>query len=74
MQSLNRLGRLADVKVNVRSTLDKLKGIKADLVRGSKGRLNWGLINVLTKLKRWTYIDPVEDNVTEKSSGKGDSL
>lgn len=28
---------------------------------------------MLTKLKRWTYINPVEDNVTEKSSGKGDS-
>ena len=71
VQSLNTLGRLADVKGNVRSTLDKLKGIKADLVRGSKGRSDWGLIYVLTKLKRWTYINPVEDNVTEKSLGKG---
>ena len=34
VQSLKTLGRLKDIKGNVRSVLDKLKGIKADLVRG----------------------------------------
>ena len=34
VQSLDTMGKLADVKGNVRSTLDKLKGIKSDLVRG----------------------------------------
>ena len=33
VQSLDMLERLRDVKANVRSTLDKLKGVKADLVR-----------------------------------------
>ena len=37
VQTLDTLGRLADVKGNVRCTLDKLKGIKADLVRGNEG-------------------------------------
>ena len=37
VQSLDTLGRLADVKGNVRRTLEKLKGIKADLVRGNEG-------------------------------------
>lgn len=37
VQTLDTLGRLTDVKGNVRCTLDKLKGIKADLVRGNEG-------------------------------------
>lgn len=37
VQSLDTLGKLSDVKGNVRATLDKLKGIKADLVRGNEG-------------------------------------
>lgn len=37
VQSLDTLGRLGDVKGNMRSMLDKLKGIKADLVLGNEG-------------------------------------
>ena len=66
MQSLNTLGRLADVKGNVRSTLDKLKGIKADLVRGNEGWKDWGFKDLLRELRKWTEINPVEDNVAEK--------
>ena len=36
VQSLETMGRLRDVAGNVRTVLDKLKGIKADLVRGKK--------------------------------------
>ena len=39
VQSLDTLQRLGDVKGNVRSTLGKLKGMEADLVRGNEG---WG--------------------------------
>ena len=76
VQSLDTLGRLADVKGNVRSTLDKLKGVKADLVRGNDGWKNWGFKDLLTELKKWTDINPVEESVAEKSPGpgKGDSL
>ena len=60
----------------MRSTLDKLKGIKADLVRGNEGWKDWGFKDLLTELKKWTDINPVEDSVTEKTPGpqKGDSL
>ena len=34
VQSLETLGKLKDVAGNVKSVLDKLKGIKPDLVRG----------------------------------------
>jgi len=42
VQSLNTLERLAGVKGNVRCTLGKLKGIKADLLRGNEGWKDWG--------------------------------
>ena len=63
VQSLGTLGRLADVKGNVRCTLDKLKGIKADLVRGNEGWKDWGFKDLL---KKWTQIHPVEEIAVEK--------
>ena len=42
VQSLDTMGKLADVKENVRSMLDKLKGIKPDLVCGQEGWQEWG--------------------------------
>ena len=41
VQSLETLGRLRDVTGNVRAVLDKLKGIKADLVRSQVGWQDW---------------------------------
>ena len=67
VQSLDTLGRLADVKENVRCTLDKLKGIKADLVRGNDGWKDWGFKDLLTELQKWTQINPVEETAAEKS-------
>ena len=66
VQSLDTLGRLADVKGNVRCTLDKLKGIKADLVRGNEGWKDWGFKDLLTELQKWTQINPVEEIAAEK--------
>lgn len=53
VQSLDTLGKLADVKGNVRATLDKLKGIKDDLVRGNEGWQEWGFNDLLGELKKW---------------------
>ena len=66
VQSLDTLGRLADVKGNVRSTLDKLKGIKTDLVRGNETWRDWDFKDLLRELKKWIDINPVEENATEK--------
>ena len=41
VQSLETLGKLSEVSGNVRAVLDKLKGIKADLVRGEEGWRDW---------------------------------
>ena len=71
VQSLSTLGRLEDVKGNVRSTLDKLKGIKADLVRGKEGWKDWDFKDLVAELKKWIDIYPVEESIAEKSSAKG---
>ena len=53
MQSLKTLGKLADVKGNVQATLDKLKGIKADVVCGNQGWQQWSFDDLLGELKKW---------------------
>ena len=73
VQSLDTLERLGDVKGNVRSTLDKLKGVKADLVRGYEGWRDWDFKDLLTELKKWTEINPVEENMPERIPGRGTS-
>ena len=62
VQSLETLERLKDVSGNTRSVLDKLKGIKADLVRGHKDWQNWDFPRLIKALKTWMEINPVESN------------
>jgi hypothetical protein len=63
---------LADVKGNVRATLDKLKGIKADLVHGKEDCQNWGYEYLLKALKTWREINPIEEKLEQQQrSGKG---
>ena len=71
VQSLDTLEQLGDVKGNVRSTLDKLKGVKADLVRGNEGWRDWDFKDLLRELKKWTDINPVEESMAERVSVKG---
>ena len=54
VQSLETLGKLKDVTGNARSVLDKLKGVKADLVRGEIDWQDWDfprLIKAFEKLE-----------------------
>lgn len=45
-------------------------------MRGNEGCKDWGFKDLLTELKKWTDINPVEESVAEKSPGpgKGDPL
>ena len=70
VQTLDTLERLGDVKGNVRSTLDELKGVKVDLVHGNEGWRDWDFKDVLRELKKWTDINPVEESMTERTSVK----
>ena len=60
VQSLETLGKLQDVKGNVRCVIDKLKGIKSDLVRGQSGWQDWDFPQLVQALKRWKDINPIE--------------
>ena len=51
VQSVETLGKLQEVKGNVRSVLDKLKGIKADLIRGQSGWQKWDFAQLASALK-----------------------
>ena len=63
---------MKDVSGNTRSVLDKLKGIKADLVRGHEDWQNWDFPRLIKALKTWKEINPVESNAenSEKPSAK----
>ena len=61
VQSLETLGRLRDVTGNVRAVLDKLKVIKADLVRGQVGWQDWDFPKLIEALHHWREINPAEE-------------
>ena len=60
VQSLETLGRLKEVSGNARSVLEKLKGIKMDLVRGDNRWQDWDFDKLLKALNTWREINPVE--------------
>ena len=62
-----------NVKGNLRSTLDKLKGVKADLVRRNEGWRDWDFKDLLRELKKWTDINHVAESIAEKISVNGNS-
>ena len=61
VQSLEILGKLERVNGMTRSMLDKLPGIKSDLVRGKEGWQDWGLAQLVTALKLWREINPCNE-------------
>ena len=61
VQSLETLGKLERVNGMTRNVLDKLKGIKADLVRGQSGWQDWDLSRLVIAIKQWREINPVDD-------------
>ena len=52
VQSMDMREGLWVAKGNVRSTLDKLKGVRADLVRGNEGKRDWDFKDLLRELKK----------------------
>ena len=64
------MGKLANVKGNVRSTLNKLKGRRPDLVRRHEGWQDWGFKDLPAQIKIWREIHQVEVNTSNVRSGK----
>lgn len=57
VQSLETLGKLREVSGNVRAVLDKLKGIKGDLVRGHEDWRDWDFAKLIQAIKGWRDIN-----------------
>ncbi len=67
VQSLETLGKLERVNGMARSVLDKLPGIKSDIVRGQEGWQDWGLAQLVKALRIWREINPcAEESGKEK--------
>ena len=50
---------MKDVTGNARSVLDKLKGVKADLVRGQMDWQDWDFPQLIKALKSWKEINAI---------------
>ena len=68
VQALETLGRLCDVAGNVRVTLDKLEGIRADLIRSDANWKAWKFPDLVEALKQWAERNPLQQG--EKDAGQ----
>ena len=62
VQSLETLGKVSDCLSMVRGVLDKLLGIKPELVSNKVGWQDWGFGELLQALEEWKEIHPLETN------------
>ena len=66
LQALETMGRIKEVNGYVRMTLDKLDGIRGDLLRTDDNRQDWEFPHLLGALRKWTTRNPPKP-VDEKS-------
>ena len=67
VQALETMKKLKDIKVYVRVTLDKLPGIRADLVRLDDNWQEWDFCQLVDSLRRWTERNPKTAGNPEKN-------
>ena len=67
VQSLETMGKLSEVNGNVALTIDKLSGIRGDLVRNDENWQSWDFLQLCEALKSWTRRNPVESNSADTS-------
>ena len=61
VQSLETMGKLQQINGNVAMTLDKLSGIRSDLVRTDPVWEDWDYVKLTEALKLWTRRNPIDD-------------
>ena len=66
MQSLETLGKLKEISGYVRMFINKLQGIKGNLVRTDDNWREWDFPNYLGASSEWTEIYPVKREQTKK--------
>ena len=62
VQCLETMGKLKEIKGNVAMTLDKLAGIRRDLVRTDPEWEDWDYIKLTEALKLWTRPNPIDNS------------
>ena len=62
VQALEMMGNLQDIKCYVRMILDKLPGIRADLVRMDDEWKTWGFPQLVEALRKWREKNQVVDD------------
>ena len=67
VRSLQTLGKVERVNGNTRNVLEKLKGIKADLVRGQDNWQDWDLPQLVIALKRWRDINTTDNPPSDQN-------
>ena len=61
IQPLETMGRLKEINGYVRMTLDKLPGIRSDLVRMDDDWQEWDFPRFAEAIRKWTLRNPVSD-------------
>ena len=67
MQILDTMRKIKEINDYVRVTLDKLQGIRADLVRIDDNWQDWKFQQLVEALQKWTVRNPEEGNSYSKS-------
>ena len=68
------MGKLKEINGYVRSTLDKLPGIRADLVRLDKDWQEWKFGQFTEALRQWTERNPISHERKPLDNSKKDRL
>ena len=66
VQSLETMGKLREVNGYVRMTIDKLPGIRGDLVRTDDSWRKWNFPKLVDELRKWTERNPIQFKQSDK--------
>lgn len=70
IQTLETMGKLKEVNGYARTTLDKLPGIRADLVRTDDEWQEWGFPQFVEALRKWCERNPTQSDERIKHHGQ----
>ncbi|CAB3983668.1 Pol poly [Paramuricea clavata] len=70
MQALQTMNRLSQVNGNVAMTLDKLPGIRGDLVRTDPDWERWTYVQLSEAVRQWVKRNPVDQSRTDRDKDR----
>ena len=71
VQVFDRMNKLKGINAYIRLTLDKLPGLRADLVRTDEGWQEWTFPQLVDALRKWATINPKIISNSEKGFKHG---